>query len=145
MRFLASNLVYPVMMERVKLVGTAATKKVFISFDFNHDRNLKNVLIAQSKNSTAPFEFTDCSLKEEYRSHDWKDKAWSAIQNCDIVIVVLGQHTDRASGVSEEIRIAQKLSKPIFQLKPRGAPDTSVSGAGSVIPWTWNNLESILS
>lgn len=39
-------------------------KRVFISFDYDHDVDLKNLLIAQSKNSDSPFEIVDMSIKE---------------------------------------------------------------------------------
>jgi hypothetical protein len=39
--------------------------KVFISFDYDHDVDLKNLLGGQAKNDDSPFEITDMSIKEE--------------------------------------------------------------------------------
>lgn len=39
-------------------------KKVFISFDFDNDLKLKNLLAGQAKLSDSPFEISDWSLKE---------------------------------------------------------------------------------
>ena len=49
-------------------------KKVFISFDYDHDEILKTFLVGQSKHSDSPFELTDWSIKEELTGN-WKDKA----------------------------------------------------------------------
>jgi hypothetical protein len=45
--------------------------KVFISFDYDHDVDLKNLLVGQAKNEDSPFEITDMSVKEELTG-DWK-------------------------------------------------------------------------
>ena len=47
--------------------------KVFISFDFDHDTELREFLVGQSKHSDSPFEIEDWSLKEPL-SGDWKEK-----------------------------------------------------------------------
>lgn len=39
--------------------------RVFISFDYDHDVDLKNLLVGQAKNEDSPFEITDMSAKEE--------------------------------------------------------------------------------
>lgn len=48
-----------------------AKRRVFISFDYDHDSDLKSLLVGQSKNSDSPFEITDMSIKEAV-SNDWK-------------------------------------------------------------------------
>ena len=47
--------------------------RVFISFDYDHDVDLKNLLVGQAKNEDSPFEITDMSVKEELIG-DWKEK-----------------------------------------------------------------------
>ena len=39
-------------------------KRSFISFDYDHDADLKNLLVGQARNSDSPFEITDLSIKE---------------------------------------------------------------------------------
>jgi len=39
-------------------------KKVFVSFDFDNDKTLKDFIVGQAKNSDSPFEISDHSLKE---------------------------------------------------------------------------------
>ena len=50
-----------------------AKKRVFISFDYDHDLDLKNLLVGQAKNEDSPFEIIDFSIKEAI-SEDWKKK-----------------------------------------------------------------------
>lgn len=40
-------------------------KRVFVSFDFDRDRRLKEFIIGQSRLEDSPFEVIDHSLKEE--------------------------------------------------------------------------------
>ena len=39
-------------------------KRVFISFDFDHDNDLRNALVGQAKYPNSPFEIADASVKE---------------------------------------------------------------------------------
>ena len=49
-------------------------KRVFISFDYDNDSDLKTLLVGQARNSDSPFEITDMSIKEAISSN-WKDNA----------------------------------------------------------------------
>ena len=40
-----------------------ATKSVFISFDYDHDNDLRGNLVAQARDSESPFSITDWSLR----------------------------------------------------------------------------------
>ena len=80
---------------------------VFISFDYDHDATLKEFIVGQAKNADSPFEIVDHSIKEA--SSDWKDKARSRIKRADQVIVLCGQHTDKALGVNVELNIRPDL------------------------------------
>ena len=74
-------------------------KRAFISFDFDHDEDLRNLLSGQSKNPDSPFEIRDRSLKEPLTG-DWKEKVRRRMDNVDLVIVVCGEHTNTANGVA---------------------------------------------
>ena len=54
-------------------------KKAFISFDYDHDSDLKNLLVGQAKNSDSPFEIADYSIKEPLTG-DWEKKVKEKIQ-----------------------------------------------------------------
>ena len=92
-----------------------AKARVFTSFDFDHDEDLRNLLVGQSRHSDSPFEMADWSVKE-VMSGDWKEKVRRRIRSVDQVVVICGTHTDEASGVSAELAIAQEeaMSCPRF-------------------------------
>ena len=52
----------------------ANKKRVFISFDYDHDLDLKNLLVGQAKNEDSPFEIADFSIKEAI-SEDLEEKS----------------------------------------------------------------------
>ena len=82
-------------------------KKTFISFDYDHDLTLKDALVGQAKNPDSPFEIKDMSIKEAISSN-WKESARRRIRGCDVVVVICGEHTSSASGVTAELTIAQE-------------------------------------
>ena len=43
-------------------------KRAFISFDYDNDVDLKNLLVGQAKNDDSPFEIIDLSIKEAINS-----------------------------------------------------------------------------
>ena len=84
-----------------------AKKRVFTGFDFDHDEDLRNLLVGQSKNTDSPFELADWSVKEPMTG-DWKAKVRKRIKSVDQVIIICGQHTDTATGVSAELSISKE-------------------------------------
>jgi hypothetical protein len=120
---------------------TDAKKRVFVSFDFDNDLALKNLLIGQARNPDSPFEVADFSLKETQPEHEWLQKARQAITRSDVFIVLLGTKTHRASGVRKEVKIANELGKARFQLKLQDTNPEPVEDAGRVYNWTWDNLK----
>jgi len=121
--------------------------RTFISFDYDHDSDLKLLLVGQAKNSDSPFEITDMSIKETIDSN-WKAKARTRIKGCDVVIVICGEKTNTATGVSAELKIAQEENIPYFLLngrsvkkcvKPKGALSSD-----KLYNWTWDNLKVLI-
>ncbi len=55
-------------------------KRIFISFDYDHDNDIKGSLISQAKTQELPFEIIDMSIKEEITSK-WKENARNRIKN----------------------------------------------------------------
>lgn len=92
-----------------------ATRRAFISFDHDNDSDFKVMLDGQSRHDDTPFEIVDMSIKEAI-SKDWKAKARTRIRRCDVVIVMCGESTHTASGVSAELEIAQEEKVPYFLL-----------------------------
>jgi hypothetical protein len=125
----------------------AGNVRVFISFDYDYDLDLKNALVGQSKLPDSPFNIADWSIKDP--SWDWKNKARQRIRRVDQVAVICGEHTDRATGVSEEIRIARDEKKPYFLLEGRGdkvckKPKAALS-SDKMYTWTWENLKKLIA
>jgi hypothetical protein len=124
-----------------------ARTKLFASFDFDHDRKLRDLVIGQAKLRDSPFEVSDYSLKEAARESQWEARARVAIARADVFVVMLGPRTRSASGVKREVAIANQLGQPRFQLigYPDGGRHWAVPGAGRTYRWTWDNLSTLLS
>ena len=122
-------------------------KKVFVSFDFDNDKTLKDFIIGQAKNSDSPFEVSDYSLKEAKVEKEWLDRARAAIKRSDVFIVMLGSKTKSASGVKKEVAIAKEIEKTRFQIigYKDGSSDWAVPGGGRVYSWNWDNLKKLLA
>lgn len=124
-----------------------AKKKVFVSFDFDNDKTLKDFIIGQAKLDDSPFEALDFSLKEAAPEKDWLNKARSAISRSDVFIVMLGPKTRSASGVLKEVNLANELKKTKFQIigYKNGSVDWAVPNGGRVYRWNWENLKKLLA
>jgi len=120
-------------------------KRVFISFDFDNDLSLRTLLAGQAKLPDSPFEISDWSLKEAAPEKDWEDKALAKIKRSDIVVVIAGNSTYRASGVKKEVNMARNNNIKTVQIKPQGTNPTRVENAGVLYDWTWDNLKVLLA
>lgn len=126
--------------------GQVAKKRVFVSFDFDNDRALKEFVIGQSRLAESPFEVIDHSLKEAAPQRDWKEKARERIRRADIVLVIAGQYTYRAPGVLAEVAMAREARIPLVQMIGYGDKNCpTVPDAGRVYAWSWENLKNVLS
>lgn len=124
--------------------GGTHPPRVFVSFDFDNDQQLKHLLIGQTKRQNTSFSVVDGSLKEAAAEPHWKDAALKEIQRCDMVVVLVGRQTYKAPGVLAEIAMAREEGKPIVQLIGRRESGyTRVKGAGRVMAWTQNNLTKL--
>jgi len=122
--------------------------RVFTAFDYDHDEGLKSLLIGQAKHPESPFEMHDWSVKEPLTG-DWKEKVRTKIRKVDQVIVLCGEHTHEATGVSAELKIAQEEKKPYFLLwgysdKTCTKP-TSAAAGDKIYTWTWDNLKKLVA
>ncbi len=118
--------------------------RVFISFDFDNDKYLKDLIIGQSKNPDSPFEVTDCSMKEAAPERNWEEEAENRIKSVDVVLVVLGEKTHKAPGVLKEVYMARKNNKNIAQIIGRNDENYKrVPDAGRLYSWSWENLKKI--
>ena len=67
-----------------------AKSRVFTSFDYDHDEDLRVMLVGQAKNPDSPFELADWSVKEPMTG-DWEAKVRQRIKATDQVAVMCGQ------------------------------------------------------
>jgi MTH538 TIR-like domain (DUF1863) len=125
----------------------AAKKRVFISFDYDHDEGAKIMLAGQAKLPDSPFDFKDASVKE-HLAGDWKDKIKRRMDNVDVVAVLCGEKTHAAAGVAAELEIAKAKGTEYFLLA--AYPDKtctkpkSASSIDKVYKWTWQNLKTLI-
>lgn len=123
-----------------------AKKHVFVSFDFDNDRVLKDFILEQARRDDSPFEVIDHSLKEAAEERDWERKARSAIGKAEIMLVMVGAKTHRAHGVLKEVAMARAAGVKIVQIIGYKDVDyTSVPDAGRLYAWNWDNLKKLLS
>ena len=130
-----------------KEVTGMAMKRAFISFDYDHDIDLKNLLVGQAKNPDSPFDIIDMSIKEAI-SKEWKEKARTRIKGCDVVIIMCGEFTNTATGVAAELSIAQEEKVPYFLLRGRAektcVKPTTATASDKIYSWTWDNLKILI-
>jgi hypothetical protein len=121
--------------------------RVYTAFDYDHDEFLRTALVGQSRHEDTPFEICDWSVKEPFTG-DWKKKARERIRKCGQMIVICGEYTHLASGVRDELTIAQEKGLPYFLLwgyadKTCTKP-TSAKSTDKIYKWTWDNLKALI-
>lgn len=120
-------------------------KRAFISFDYDHDARLKDLLVGQAKYPNSPFEIADWSIK--IASPTWRTEARRRIRAAGLVIVLCGHHTDTAAGVAAELRIAKEENVPYFLLagyKDSVRRPMSADSSDKLYKWTWDNLKNLV-
>ena len=119
--------------------------RVFISFDYDHDQDLKNLLVGQAKNDSSPFFIEDWSIKSASRG--WKSEARDRIRRADQVVVICGHYTHQATGVSAELEIARDEGRPYFLLQGRKSGSVRRPRGTwfweRIHPWTWDYVRAI--
>jgi hypothetical protein len=84
--------------------------QIFLCFDCDHDRDLSDRLLAQSRDTTL-FAISDQS-EGGVITDAWSERARTRISSSDEVVVLCGEHTDSSPCVNTELRIAREMSKP---------------------------------
>ncbi|WP_136523560.1 TIR domain-containing protein [Geomonas ferrireducens] len=124
-----------------------AKKRVFISFDYDNDEGAKIMLAGQAKLPDSPFDFKDASVKE-HLTGDWKEKVGRRMDNIDVVVVLCGTKTDKATGVAAELTIAKEKKKEYFHLAAYSdktcVKPTSATSSDKLYKWTWENLKNLI-
>ncbi len=116
---------------------------IFVSFEFDKDRDIKDNFYKQAKERT-PHRVRKCLLKEAYPNKKWKKKAKQAIAGCDVVIVLIGEDTHNAPGVRVEADMAHSLKKPVIQIRPQNRSYTGLTHLEEPIKWRWRSINAKL-
>jgi hypothetical protein len=121
-------------------------KRIFISFDYDNDWDVKTMLAGQAKHPDSPFDFTDASVKE-HMAGDWKEKVRRRMMNIDVVVVLCGRSTHLARGMAAELEIAREERRPYFMLAAYSNGCTRPACAlasDRMYDWNWSNLNALI-
>ena len=123
------------------------SKGVYLSFDFDHDDELRGSFLAQARRHTA-HTIVNWSLPAAIDGK-WTAEAGRRIGLADVVVFICGVNTHSAKGVEAEMTLTQQLSKPYFLL--RGRPrrtctrPRNASGSDVIHRWSWKRINRLLS
>jgi hypothetical protein len=121
--------------------------KVFVSYDYDHDSDIKTLLVNQARFDDSPFAIEDWSVKE-HLTGNWKERVRSKLKCVDQVVVLCGERTYTAIGVSAEIELAQEVGVPYFLLKGRTDKECqkpkAAKSSDRIYKWSWSNLKSLI-
>jgi hypothetical protein len=117
---------------------------VFVSFDLEHDAELYELLVAQSRTPSSGF--TVVGGSERSTTTDvWTERVRVQIREADQVIIICGEHTETSGSMGAELLIAQQEETPYLLLWGRRANMcTKPSGAKSsegMYSWTQEILQ----
>ncbi len=113
--------------------------RIFVSFEFDKDNDLRNNFYRQGKEHSAHI-IHDSSLRQSYPSEEWKARARYAIRGCDVVVVLVGTDTHNAPGVRTETEMARQMGKPILQVVPQGRPYQGLPYIEERVRWRWTTI-----
>ena len=122
--------------------------RVFVSFDYDTDRDLYGNLAEQVRRGDPAEAIAVESLPSAVHDDAWRREARVRIRRADAVIFICGVNTHSARGVEAEMSITQDERKPYVLLKgrrdatcskPRNARSSDVLQS-----WKWRRIESLL-
>ena len=130
-------------LEAARAYAAVSKVRVFVSFDIEHDGELYERLLAQSRTPSSGFAVSGGSARST-ATDGWSEGLRRRIREADQMIVICGAHTESSARVHAELRIAQEERTPYFLLwgrreimctKPIGA-----KSAEGMYSWTRQNL-----
>ena len=118
---------------------------IFVSFDYENDKDIKGCFISQAKKNDLTCKVNDLSLTEPC-NEKWRSYVRELINKSDIVVVICGKYTDKANGVSGELSITRELNKPYILLRGRRGDVIKPSNTrkeDQIVQWNWKELREI--
>jgi len=119
----------------------ADEKIVFVAFAIEDERQ-RDFLKGQSLNTDAPFEYTDMSVKEPYKT-EWKERVRTRIRRSDGVIALISKSSLSSGGQKWEIACAREEKKPVLGIWVYTDDRTNVEGVRTVV-WTWEAIRKFI-
>jgi hypothetical protein len=86
---------------------------LFISYDFNEDDHFKAAFLQNLKQKYSEIDIVDLSFTLSVSKEIWESELEKRLEQCDLVVVLVGQYTSIAIGVLKEIEICKRLNLPI--------------------------------
>ncbi|HNY25501.1 MAG TPA: TIR domain-containing protein [Alphaproteobacteria bacterium] len=128
--------------------------RVFVSFDYDNDKNMKNVFTAQAKNDKIAFDFADFSCKETLPQSKWEEMIKNKINTCNVLLVLVSTHSVQATGVKKEIKMAVDQNVPVIGIYLPDSNGNYWSSKNATLPeglyssncetWTAENVQSLI-
>jgi hypothetical protein len=123
--------------------------RAFLSFDFDHDSNLRVMFAGQAKkDSPTPFTVEDWSSKTELPQAEWERLIAAKIRATNMLIVLVGHSTSTATGVVKEIGFAKAADVPVFGVYVDGADKLTPLPSGlqrnRTVAWTWPTVAAVV-
>ena len=97
-----------------------ATKRIFISYDYDNDRHYKNLLVAWDKNKDLDFNFYDGSVTVAIDSTDAsyiKSQIKLKIEGSTHLLCLVGTNAHKNKWIDWEIQTAIQLRKKLIAVK----------------------------
>ena len=121
-------------------------KRVFIVFDLVNDTKQLDFIKEYAKKSDSPITIIEHSEKWIPPEKQWIELLNKKMSLLDMVIVMTGPKTYKAPNVLEEIEVAYKLGKPIYQtFGTQFGEYKSVPKAGKLYKWDWESFKAIMN
>jgi hypothetical protein len=119
---------------------------VFLSFDVERDRKLRDYFLTQGRHNDATWYVRHWSGPYDETDPMWVSTTTGHVQHAEAVVVMMSPSTFRAKGVLKEISIAKELGRPVFQIVPEssGRPHL-IPGIGPVIWWEWQAVKRAIA
>lgn len=115
-------------------------RKIFVSFDYENDRNYKNLLAAWDANENFAFEFEDHSVTTAVDSTSAgpiKAVITRKMKESSCCLVIIGRRTAKSSWVDWEVANAKALGLGLIAVKIDSAYDTPDPLFGAGASWVY--------
>lgn len=128
-----------------------AKKKVFISYDYDNDKEYKNLLKAWDANGKFDFSFSDQSADVSINSTDAvaiKRAISAKINNATYFLCIIGNKTNKSDWVKWEIEKAVSLKKKLVAVKIKStytSPSEIIGvGASWAMSFTYESISKAI-